>query len=508
MKLSNVIVFGTVSMALAMEMDHSHDDHIHPSVTDDATTLPTPHLPSHHHGVPILETELHPLERQWWDAYSTHTFFSSHSSLIYLHSILGFTTFSLIYPVILILSNSKWFIPLLSLHVVLTTASSVCYFIFDTKDWYPLNIYGKLVFILCLTTWLHFLTLLGSKKLSIALKSDLLNRVFSKNNLWLTIIKWFNFGFFSITFFTSIAVLGEFGKGEAIYNLLAHFIKGGIFFLYGIITLCRYCGVWESFGWCWNHKLISTPSSQWQPKGLISMESIESGLIFIYGSTNVFLERLASHGAPWNQKDLQHASIAFIYIGCGLSGLICDYKLNTWRFEKSVENYNLIHINDDEDKEDENSHKILKASPGFSPNPFPAITIFWTGILMSRHQQTSELSTSIHTIWGNLFMFACAFRVLTYFLLLILPANKSLTSPYRPFTEIITSFSLILGGLIFMESTDPLILSFEYHGYSDMFILNVSLGVIALIMAWIMMLFSFKDWIEKPSTNEWKYEAV
>lgn len=49
---------------------------------------------------------------------------------------------------------------------------------------------------------------------------------------------------------------------------------------------------------------------------------------------------------------------------------------------------------------------------------------------------------------------------------------------------------------MFMESTDPLVLSYEYHGYTSMFILNVSLGVIALLMSWEMALFALKDWLK------------
>jgi hypothetical protein len=212
------------------------------------------------------------------------------------------------------------------------------------------------------------------------------------------------------------------------------------------------------------------------------MEMIESSLILFYGCTNIFLEHLANPGGEWSAKDLQHASIAFIYIGCGLCGVITESKLASWRYEKAIAKAS-----------DSSTSRIVKASPGFSPNPFPILTIFWTGILMSKHEQASHLSTEIHTQWGNMFILGCGFRFFTYILLLLIPGNKNPTKPVRLITELIVSFSLLCGGLIFMESCDPIILAFEYRGFTSMFTLNISLGVITLLMAWEMALFAFKD---------------
>ena len=46
-----------------------------------------------------------------------------------------------------------------------------------------------------------------------------------------------------------------------------------------------------------------------------------------------------------------------------------------------------------------------------------------------------------------------------------------------------------------MESCDPIVLAFEYRGFTSMFTLNVSLGVITLLMAWQIALFAIKDWM-------------
>lgn len=300
------------------------------------------------------------------------------------------------------------------------------------------------------------------------------------------LLNWFNFLFFLVYLPTGVATFGLFGKGNTVFNLLAHFIKGGVFFALGIVSLARYCGAWSDKGFAWNYKFIysSDKLSRWQkfqPIGLITMEGLECFLIFFYGSTNVFLEHLANPGGEWSAKDLEHASIAFIFIGCGLCGLITESKLSTWRF-----NYSSCE-----------SKSVSKSSPGFSPNPFPLMCIFWTGILMSKHQQASEMSTAVHTQWGNLLAYGACFRFLTYVLNLLLPKPLDLTQPTRPITELVVSFALLSGGLIFMESCDPVILALEYRGLGAMFTLNVFVGITFLLMSWIMLVFQIKSWFSK-----------
>ena len=47
-------------------------------------------------------------------------------------------------------------------------------------------------------------------------------------------------------------------------------------------------------------------------------EFVESFLIFLYGSTNVFLEHLAAWGQAWTAQDLEHVSISIMFFGGGL----------------------------------------------------------------------------------------------------------------------------------------------------------------------------------------------
>jgi hypothetical protein len=107
-------------------------------------------------------------------------------------------------------------------------------------------------------------------------------------------------------------LLTIFQKGDRVFSGLAHFIKGSVFFWYGILTLGRWAGCFAELGWSWNIK--PTESRRFQP----SAEFVESFLIFFYGSTNVFLEHLAAWGSEWSAQDLEHLSITFMFIGGGL----------------------------------------------------------------------------------------------------------------------------------------------------------------------------------------------
>lgn len=267
------------------------------------------------------------------------------------------------------------------------------------------------------------------------------------------------------------------GQGNKVFGLLAHFIKGGVFFAYGILSLFRYCGAYKQKGWAWNR--VVTHSAPKYTCGLVTMEMVESALILFYGCTNIFLERLASTGGAWNAKDLQHALIAFIFIGCGLCGVITEMQLGPWRRSKAIEGH----------------ASAQNGTPGYLPNPFPALTIFCTGIIMSKHIQLSELSTNIHVLWGNFLVAACVFRVVTYLVIPILDLSSPLAVPRRPLLELIVSFCLLSGGLIFMESTETVVWIYEYYGWTSMFILNVLVGFVALAMAWMMLLFALKEWL-------------
>jgi len=48
--------------------------------------------------------------------------------------------------------------------------------------------------------------------------------------------------------------------GSGVFNGLAHFIKGGIFFMYGLLTLGRWLGAFSDLGWV-SYLLLLPPYS-------------------------------------------------------------------------------------------------------------------------------------------------------------------------------------------------------------------------------------------------------
>lgn len=586
MRLNKVAALGLVPMAMALLPRHDEEmemDMLEQAVSGselntnhgpaNSTSTPTPHIMHHAHGVPIIETNLDPLERQWWEKYNTQTYFnapSKHTTALWVHVLVGLFTFIFIYPIALVLKNVglKWYMPVLTLHTGAVALSLFNYSIFINlvADLYPGNKFSTMLWIFFFTTVAQYVTaviyygtryLTGeleyaavdanyfdieeegepmqdlsdqgsssllvpaqdsfelteqqlkvfkapstnpfSKVYRLPLLSQVSNSLFVVALVVFHFLNWGNFVFFLVLLPTAVAVFGEFGKEKAVFNMLAHFIKGGVFFVYGLVTLARYLGAFSNKGWAWNHKFIrrvKLRSDRYQPEGTVTMEFVELFLISFYGCTNVFLEHLAGAGGAWTAKDLQHASIAFIYIGCGFGGLICECKLSEWRKQRAVCDAREFGIaNPEQAAIADLDGQSVKAAPGFSPNPFPIMTIFWTGVLMLKHAQASTLLTEIHTLWGNLFMYGTFFRATLYILMMLQSKTTELVKPSRPFTELVSAFCLLLGGLIFMELTDPIILAFEWHGWTTMFILNVSLGVVTLLMAWEMAVFAFKDWL-------------
>ena len=108
------------------------------------------------------------------------------------------------------------------------------------------------------------------------------------------------------------------------FSGLAHWIKGGVFFWYGILTLGRWAGCFADIGWAWNVR----PS---QSGRRVTAEFVESFLIFVYGSTNVFLEHLAAWGSEWSAQDLEHISITVMFFG---GGLVRSHPLDSQKIRK------------------------------------------------------------------------------------------------------------------------------------------------------------------------------
>ncbi|KAF2846014.1 hypothetical protein T440DRAFT_250260 [Plenodomus tracheiphilus IPT5] len=297
-------------------------------------------------------------------------------------------------------------------------------------------------------------------------------------------------GFVAIT--SGTVVYGGIGRGDAVFNVLAHYVKGGIFFLYGLLTLGRWMGAFADFGWAWNIKPTreSVGGQRWS---LPSAEFTESFVIWLYGVTNVFLEHLAAWGDEWTAQDLEHVSISVMFFGGGLLGMIVESNKMRNLLNYTVTSSKEVHPSDD-----------LWQQPRqylFSMNPMPALIIMLLGKMMSSHHQDSMLSTMIHGQWGSMFMGFALARGLTYITLYISPPTSFL--PSRPPTEIITAFCLISGGITFMVSNKDTVAVLEGYGLDAMFIFTVTMGFTALLMAWTTVVIAIKGWAVRRENSSW-----
>ncbi|KAG0647157.1 hypothetical protein D0Z07_7112 [Hyphodiscus hymeniophilus] len=277
---------------------------------------------------------------------------------------------------------------------------------------------------------------------------------------------------------TGTVTYGALFMGPELFNGLAHFIKGGVFFWYGILTLGRWAGFFADIGWAWNVK----PSTSNKP----SAEFVESFLIFFYGSTNAFLEHLTAWGSAWSAQDLEHVSITIMFFGGGLCGMLIESSrvrdlLNTVQ-QVSQHSY---HSEGQSALEPPKSYR-------FSMNPLPALIVLLLGVMMSSHHQESMVSTMIHKQWGTLLVGAAFARALTYVIFYLAPPTSML--PGRPPSELITAFCLLAGGFVFMLSARDVVETMEQYGLDAMFIFTVTMGLITFLMAWIVVVIAIKGW--------------
>ncbi|KAK5653554.1 hypothetical protein OQA88_8813 [Cercophora sp. LCS_1] len=289
-----------------------------------------------------------------------------------------------------------------------------------------------------------------------------------------------------VTLCTGIITFGRFFEGRGIFSGLAHWVKGGIFFWLGIFTLGRWAGSFGELGWAWNVR-PKRPGQKWRP----SAEFVESALIFTYGATNIFLEHLGNWGGEWSAQDLEHVSITVLFIGGGLFGMLVE----------SVRIRDLLNVTvtkavqdaPDQAYRDEERNELREPETyPFSMNPIPALVILLLGIMMSSHTQESMISSMVHKQWGQLLTGASFTRGLSYVLTYLKPPKS--IYPSRPPTEILTSFGLISGGIIFMASASDTVSGMIHYELDAMFMYTVTMGLAGLLMAWIVMMVALKGW--------------
>ncbi|KAL0949662.1 hypothetical protein HGRIS_009701 [Hohenbuehelia grisea] len=277
---------------------------------------------------------------------------------------------------------------------------------------------------------------------------------------------------------------------------LAHLIKGGIFWCYGLFTFARFLGTHSELGWAWNRAPAGNP---------VSGEFVESLLIFTYGITNTWMERFGSHpGDPFTTKQIQHISIAVMFWFAGLVGMGIESR----RFRRWLAASTLRDVDAHSSLRSPNAQDAVAEPPSYSAsfNPFPALVIGVTGAAMAAHAQTYLFQVQIHSLWGNLLLGFSVMRCLTYFFLWLAPPRSIL--PSRPPTEALGSFFLACGGLVFMFSTEELTIAAMRRGRDDvMMFLNVAVAITCCAFCWTLGVVSFKGWLKARSRPAVSYHS-
>lgn len=253
-------------------------------------------------------------------------------------------------------------------------------------------------------------------------------------------------------------------------------------------------GCFAEYGWAWNVRPPVGMVSARKAK-VPSAEFVESFVIFLYGSTNVFLEHLASWGGAWTAQDLEHVSITIMFFGGGLCGMLVES--NTVRH---LLNASLARLDAGQKQYGFKEQWTPPKTYSFSMNPFPGLVILLLGLMMSSHHQHSMVSTMVHKQWGTLFVGFALARAVTYILIYLSPPSSYL--PSRPPSEIISSFCLISGGLIFIASNKDTVAAMERYNLNAMFIFTVTMGFTAFLMAWQMIVLAIKGWTVRRRQSE------
>ena len=291
-------------------------------------------------------------------------------------------------------------------------------------------------------------------------------------------------GFVAIV--TGAVVYGGVFRGNNVFNGLAHTIKGGIFFWYGLLTLGRWMGCFADMGWAWNVKppvgIISPRKAR-----IPSAEFVESFVIFLYGASNMWLEHLAAWGQAWSAQDFEHVSISIMFFGGGLCGMLVESK----RIRNFL-NTTVLSFAAPQGSQSTVEHLGPPKTYSFSMNPFPGLIILLLGLMMSSHHQASMVATMVHKQWGTLFVGFALARAVTYILIYLSPPSSYL--PSRPPSELISSFCLISGGLIFMASNKDTVAAMEHYNLHAMFPFTVTMGFTSFLMAWVIIVLAIKGW--------------
>ncbi|GBE79334.1 Uncharacterized membrane protein [Sparassis crispa] len=283
-----------------------------------------------------------------------------------------------------------------------------------------------------------------------------------------------------VQFITGVVTYTGGCRENYINGCLAHLIKGGIFWCYGLASFGRYLGAFSELGWAWNR----APSKQYP-----TAEFFECLIIFLYGASNTWMERFGARaGDPYTTKQVQHISIAVMFWFAGMVGMGIESKtIRRWLAAGSVAAI----------PSSVRTQEAVAEPPSYiaSFNPFPALCIGITGIAMSAHFQVYVFQVQIHMLWGYLLAMFAVLRFLTYCFLWSSPPRSIL--PSRPPTEALASFFLVCGGLVFMFSTEEVTIAAMRQGHDDvMMFLNLSIAITCFACCWALALVGTKGYLK------------
>jgi hypothetical protein len=312
-------------------------------------------------------------------------------------------------------------------------------------------------------------------------------------------------GFLAIT--TGFVVYGGLFQKREIFSGLAHFVKGGIFFWYGLLTLGRWMGAFADYGWAWNIRPEHPLVSRWKSR-IPSAEFTESFVIWLYGASNVFLEHLNNWGGKWSPQDFEHVSITILFFGGGLFGMMIESR--AWREltsapawlqkEKDINEDNISGFRVVSEPLSHSDQRWQRPSTYDIPlNPMPALTIMFLGMMMSGHHQSSMVSTMMHAQWGMLFTGFAVSRAVTYLMLYIKPPTSHY--PSRPPSELVAAFCLTAGGILFMNSAHDSVAAIEANGLDAMTIFTLTIGLTGILLAWELVCFVTKGWATRKEQS-------
>ncbi|KAL7415515.1 hypothetical protein BDY24DRAFT_337910 [Mrakia frigida] len=291
------------------------------------------------------------------------------------------------------------------------------------------------------------------------------------------------------SFLSGITVYSGACRAEYSNGCFAHLIKGAIFLLYGLATFARYLGSWAEYGWAWNVRPTSRRTRKRGGWRVPSAEAAECTIIFLYGLTNTWMERFgALPGSSFTIHQVQHISIALMFFFGGGMGLLLESTLARKLLAAPVAIM------------DGRGFRSIEKPPTWSGsfNPFPALVIGVTGLVMSSHHQTYLFQIQIHALWGNLLALFGVFRILTYAFLWLRPPRSIL--PSRPPTEALAAFAVSCGGVVFILSNEQVVYGAMRAGWDDvMSFLTLTISNTSFLFIWLFFVLLARGWAVERS---------